>query len=586
MELDDSILPGDICIIMKKSNGNHTFHKIYERLSKLYLDKGYTDNIKIFETRGDGSHNKIDWSDVMDARGNCSKTIMISIHGDKGKGHRVVYFIGLSEKSLPLEVHIHKPEEITEVSALNVGMTRSTEYLFIGFNHRLPSRYIKELVHYRNGRIKKEQLAICSWENKENIPNDFYKKNIDALMQPWINNTKIESYFPNPTHILGNSVAYIGNPVYMPIDPEIAISKIHDEFTEPENIIKIRKELVYQTGVSCYFDTEKEYLQPILGNFGELLFVREQLYALCKYYESTEELFRQEMIGALSFIEIILCKRVHYTNNNDLINIVFDGKLNTKSLHSINNRGRYETIIEENKKNKKLVNELQDIIDKGCSIILPSYFEDKSVMKSIKNFISYTKSDRLLVKDIWNISLIQSIITDDIYKPCLNTWLNNPPPICIKDMLINVRNIQRFLNVGDLDHVDFQCRHRNTRSITDKKLIAELGKHGENILTFGLIGRSDLIDVKNKTLYDIKVPMSETFNNGWISQVTGYLVSDIKSSKLMSEDFREWYKGGIIDITNGKVWRFTYDFNHIDKRSIFKHILEIHNVHEKVVRLF
>ena len=100
------------------------------------------------------------------------------------------------------------------------------------------------------------------------------------------------------------------------------------------------------------------------------------------------------------------------------------------------------------------------------------------------------------------------------------------------------------------------------------------------------MGRSDMIDIKNKTLYDIKVPMSDTFNNGWISQVTGYLVTDIKSIKVKTESFRSWNQGGIIDIRNGKVWKFIYDFNHIDRKGIFKHILRIHNIDESVISLF
>ena len=56
--------------------------------------------------------------------------------------------------------------------------------------------------------------------------------------------------------------------------------------------------------------------------------------------------------------------------------------------------------------------------------------------------------------------------------------------------------------------------------------------------------------------------------------------------KVKTDSFRSWNKGGIIDITNGKVWEIIYDFDHIDKKSIFKHILKIHGIDESVIRLF
>ena len=584
MGYDDTITPGDICIIMKKCNGNHTFHKIFENLDKFYTSIDFPNRIKIFETQGDGSHNKIDWDNIMDSDGKCMKTVMISIHGDKGKGHRVVYFLGLSEKSLPMEFHIHKPEEITEVSALNVGLSRSTEYLFVGFNNILPSRYIKDLVIGRTQcEIIKENLAVCSWDNKSNIPDGFYKDNIDALISPWrVKFPDIEKY-PCPKFIFNNGeYAYIENPVYMPIDPTISISRIYEEFTEPENIIKIEKNLVFDTDIRCQFSITQDYLQPIMGNLGEILYIREHLMGLC----DIPGIFEQEIYSQLKFLELIEYDLVYYTDNVDLINIVYDGQLNSQGVYGNSNRSKYEDIIHGNKNNKKLVEDIKEIIDGMYNVVLPESFNDPKIIKSIESFTSYKKSDKLLINDIWNIALIFSIINDEIYKPCLNVWLNNPPIKSIKDILTNIKLIQDHLDINNLDHVDYQSRHQNTKTIMDKKFIQRLGKWGCEDLSFGLLGRSDMIDIKNKTLYDIKVPMSDTFNNGWISQVTGYLVTDIKSMKVKTVSFRSWNKGGIIDITNGKVWEFIYDFDHIDKKSIFKHILRIHGIDDSVVRLF
>ena len=102
MEYDKDIKPGDIAIIMKKCNDNTVFHKICENLDKIYMKMGYEEHTHIFETKGDGTHDKIDWANISDENNELLKTIMISIHGDKGMDHKVVIFLGLTEGSLSL----------------------------------------------------------------------------------------------------------------------------------------------------------------------------------------------------------------------------------------------------------------------------------------------------------------------------------------------------------------------------------------------------------------------------------------------------------------------------------------------------
>jgi superfamily I DNA/RNA helicase len=84
----------------------------------------------------DGGHNSLDWNK---AKG---KTKLLSIHGDKGRGHKVVFFVGLTEGSIPRDIFIYKSSELIPESLLNVGLSRSTKYLFVGINFEYPSRYI------------------------------------------------------------------------------------------------------------------------------------------------------------------------------------------------------------------------------------------------------------------------------------------------------------------------------------------------------------------------------------------------------------------------------------------------------------
>ena len=577
MDYDKEVLPGDICILMKKCNGNHTFHKIYNRLNELYKTKGFIDKIKIFETRGDGSHHRIDWDDITNADGDPIKTVMLSIHGDKGKGHRVVYFIGLSEKSLPMDIHIYKDEEITEISALNVGLSRSTDYLFIGFNNKLPSRYIKDILE----EVKVDKYAICSWDNKKNIPDGFYKDNINALLKPWRDKKPDLHKFPKPLFSLGNELAYKEQPVYMPIDENISISKIYEELTEPERIINLKKEIIFETDIKCDWNITDEHLQPIIGIFGELLYTREHYYRIC-----IPGLFEQELNTSLNFIDFIMNDRIYYTNNNELMNIVYDNKLNLKGIKLQGNHKDYKEIMNKHKNNKELVKDIGNYLSEDKRVILPCAFNSDKIRKSLKEFIKYKPSNKLLIDDIWNISLIQSIINDEIYRPCLNVWLNNSPIRCIKNLLINIKLIQDKLDITEINDVDYQSNHSLKRIITDKKLIKRIGKEGNTSLSFGIVGRSDMIDIRNKVLYDIKTPFNDSFNNGWVSQVIGYLLTPVRSSKIDMNRFITWNKGGIIDITNGCVYQLTFDFESVNKQIILNHILEIHNFDSEVIEYF
>jgi hypothetical protein len=113
-------------------------------------------------TSGDGRRNTLDWNEAQ------GKTKMLSVHGDKGKGHKVVFFMGLTEGSIPRKHEVNKPTEIIAESILNVGITRSTKYLFIGFTHSYPSRYLQSVYSDLNN------VAYISWEPcSDDVPEPY-----------------------------------------------------------------------------------------------------------------------------------------------------------------------------------------------------------------------------------------------------------------------------------------------------------------------------------------------------------------------------------------------------------------------------
>ena len=114
----------------------------------------------------------------------------------------------------------------------------------------------------------------------------------------------------------------------MPIDPIISISRIYEQFTEPENTIKIEKNLVFDTDIRCQFSITQDHLQPIMGNLGEILYIREHLMRLC----DISGIFEQEIYSQLINFTIMSMNYFH----NVLIKKMLE-KLNKKFILEIMN---------------------------------------------------------------------------------------------------------------------------------------------------------------------------------------------------------------------------------------------------------
>jgi superfamily I DNA/RNA helicase len=85
MEKDVSITPEDIAIIMTNTNENLIYIQLDINLNELYKKLGKLGAVHMKRNNSDVD-NSLDWKK---AKG---KTKMLSIHADKGRGHKVVFF--------------------------------------------------------------------------------------------------------------------------------------------------------------------------------------------------------------------------------------------------------------------------------------------------------------------------------------------------------------------------------------------------------------------------------------------------------------------------------------------------------------
>ena len=82
-----------------------------------------------------------------------------SVHAIKGRSARLVILLGVTEGAIPREARVHRHVELVDQSILNVGLTRSTQYLAIGFAFRRPSRYLYDV----RGDLQK--FAALTWDS-------------------------------------------------------------------------------------------------------------------------------------------------------------------------------------------------------------------------------------------------------------------------------------------------------------------------------------------------------------------------------------------------------------------------------------
>jgi hypothetical protein len=564
MEYDKDIKPGDIAIIMKKCNGNAVFHKICENLDKLYMKMGYEEHTHIFETKGDGTHDKIDWDNISDENNELLKTIMISIHGDKGMDHKVVIFLGLTEGSLPMKQNLYKQEELTEISCLNVALTRSTKYLLIGLSTNKPSRYIKDII---KNSIPQKKLAVCTWYNKDaGELTEFQKKIKDELIKPWRQSNPHIKKYPEPKGL------YLNKPIHTPINDIITPSDVSEEFNEPARYVDFEKNVMINTQCRQEWNIDNKSLFPIIGIFGELLFMKQLLKGKGREYHETNI--------KKCVTQICNDKYIHYTKNDYTMNIVTDSGLNK----SINQNLVVKDIISENQNNelyKKTIKELRTFLHSNKKYILPIYLKGK-IKESIDKFTQYdTEIDNSLIIHIWNIALMKSILESKIYKPNLQLFIGNPPVNDIEDLIYNCKEIIEKLN---LNNFSFQKRHQLIKEISDRELNDKMGLPLDSEIYYGINGLSDIVDCDDSSVLDIKTPIGDTFSNGWISQIITYLVTPMRGSLHVSyPEYKEWCKAGIIDITNGKVYNFEFNFETKTKIDVIRHILTVHDFNDDII---
>lgn len=537
-DIDPSIKPQDVAIIMARANRNAVFRQTEHILSKLYASWGYKDAVKMFETKRDGEMTPIKWEKAV------GKTVLLSVHGDKGKGHKVVFFLGVSENAIPKKTRLFTNKELIDISLLNVGLTRSTRWLFVGFTHDWPSRYLVNAKHIL------AQHAILSWDPNTYKGTQFEEMCADVhkLMEA-----------TEPTF---DSEGYVNKKITCP--DKLFIEVRHDISTLFEHPKHIAPHYPWGNMVTTKFGKccsapprVSEEQAHIYGTMAELMFNRH--YCIQK--------------GCMSQLHselgcVLDNERIMYTNSQFLVNVCQDECINHEVKKGISlmmfkcmlNRMAFlhDKLLIRSPTTRA---ELTAMMNAGATMmVLPAALRHQGLRDDVSAFLqSNTPNKALPTRVFWNVAILWEVLYDKIRMPSVAMHLNKFDEPC--DILHHNTECL-YAHISKLPTALFNVRHCISASETDPTTLDDMGIT-QLEAKYGIVGISDF--ETEDAVFEIKCPLRA--NSG---RALSWAMQPLMYYCLSGPSMRSFH---VIDLTSGEWHKFEANTDRIHKKSVVKAVL-------------
>jgi superfamily I DNA/RNA helicase len=538
---DSSITPDDIVVVMNKTNSNAVFEKLLVALNTFYKKRFNGQNYEHvihYKTKNHEGRKTIDWSVGQ------KKTKFISIHGIKGKGQKVVILLGMSEKSIPMVEWLFKTEELISQSVMNVALTRSEKYLFVGVNS-IPSRYINDQL----GDIVSQKLAYCSWDKDtySDAPA-FYKELLTGFSEFEQFKFIADKYTKEIVSTPSKSILAIKEDIVQEYHISDCISNAF--MLMSEEVMTKRK-----FGKRMFISNKMNIVErAVLGTMCELLVQRYmRVYTQNMYYDN-KFLVNYNTDGV----------KYYFSNNQGLLNLVFDTKINSFIKNTPRWYKEFEIIKQKTKHLKTLREELSNI--KEPCYILDASFQKIQITTLLKTYFSNVPNTQVPTSVYWNLALFYSALSGHYKMVSVMMYINSFNR-CINVMHSNVSDYchQYLLNKKAEYDIIFQKEINVLKKIKDPQVLSQINPEVLNQdskkkdYTYGIMGISDIVlekkDDKTAILHELKcISCSDSAKvKTWIFQsvLYGYLLK-----KLNQKSQNDVKKIIITNLLSGTIWEF------------------------------
>lgn len=553
---------GEIVIICKDTNDNGIFEYLTEQLTTYYKKIGFDkakrnkSYVKHFKTKQDDGHITIDWDGWVHA----SK--MLSIHGDKGKGHNVVFVLDFSNKKIPHEGNLCSFKEIIDRSLANVAFTRSKQVLIVGMAS--PSKYISEM------QSKITDLSYNTWDD-EKLPTypELYKQLVFACKK---------TYDVKPKF----NFVHREIPLLHPYNAQFSVTKISEEIEHIREIYSGNLEMTCkQFGCQAKLNTSAldDGDESYLGLMAELIVLKT----------ISVKHSARHIVECLKFMD-----NVHYTLDDYLLNLSWDASLNSKLgdfeewKSTMNNVLNTFVDSERVRSSLKSLDEVQSLeTTKVPLAIIPKWYNNESVKNGISKFIDIKCPPRCLsCLEYWNLALLLHEVSPSIYgrslrKPATK-FLLNKLDTNLDDVHANVEAYVDMYQALEVCHLRIQMPQSITVTEKDPYLLESYGFNKEIDADIfdkgymsGIVGRSDIYNQLKSCVVDIKLSKSQDLLQKWWVQSLLYtcIHPGIQKAFFFPKSLE------VVNVLQGTL--FTCRIDHVtfdDRVSIVKNVLERKNV--------
>jgi len=425
---------------------------------------------------------------------------MGSLTAFKGKDWRAVIVLDVSEGVLPAKSALGTPNELNDLSLLNVGTSRSCEVLIMGFDANAPSRYLCAI------QDKLPQLAQVEWDESSVDAEGLYREIYEQR-----DNGSSDIAWGAATRERGVRVPFKYSWYVVDCTDEIATAG--ELLEDDDHLVQFSPDVFGKKLLRPQWLASDEVGLKIAGNMGELILLREmrRLRLLSKGGDVVWDAFRRlsKPKGG---------QEAFFTTNAELLNLVSDYYLNDywASGEEMIYLSQLNQMLAEHPKMEMVPG--MDVLKRQPRCVLHTAHKD--MLPNLKDIVDESSSSiNLSTTVLWNSAvLLQDMLNQGPRDPGLIKRLlkYDVVPEGLQELVTGLASnadgyieFKRVRNSTEFSHGEtLGLWHTETDESVlqergfDKKLDARVYREGWG---YGIRGRLDFFDVRRSRIVEIKV---------------------------------------------------------------------------------